>query len=63
MKSIKAIARIRAQRDVDLTLKTLKLKFLGQPYDEVLLTTDRRYKRYTAIEDRTILEDGLMFLK
>ena len=43
---IKANARIRVEQDVDLALKNLKLKILGQPYDEVLLTTDKRFKHY-----------------
>ena len=60
---IKANARIRVEQDVDLVLKNLKLKILGQPYDEVLLTTDNRFKHYKANEDRIILKDGLLFRK
>ena len=41
---IKASARIGVEQDADLVLKNLKLKILGQPHDDVLLTTDRRYK-------------------
>ena len=37
---IKANARIRVEQDVDLVLKNMKLKILGQPYDEVLIITD-----------------------
>ena len=44
-------------------LKNLRLKLLGQPHDEVLLTTDRRFKHYKANEDRIILKDGLLFRK
>ena len=40
--SIKANAVIRVEQEVDLVLKNLNLKTLSQPYDEVLLTTDRR---------------------
>ena len=40
-----------------------KLKILGQPHDDVLLTTDRRFKHYKANEDRIILKDGLLFPK
>ena len=58
---IKANARIRVKQDVDLVLKNIKLKILGQPYDEVLIMTDSRYKIYKANEDRIILEDGLLF--
>ena len=58
---IKANARIRVEQDVDLVLKNMKLKILGQPYDEVLIMTDSRYKNYKANEDRIILEDGLLF--
>ena len=39
---IKANVRIRVEQDADLVLKNLKLKILGQPHDDVLLTTDRR---------------------
>ena len=59
---IKANARIRVEQDVDLVLKDMKLKILGQPYDEVLMT-DSRYKNYKANEDRIILKDGLLFRK
>ena len=58
---IKANARIRVEQDADLVLKNLKLKILGQPHDDVLLTTDSRFKHYKANEDRIILKDGLLF--
>ena len=58
---IKANARIRVEQDADLVLKNLKLKIPGQPHDEVLLTTDSRFKHYKANEDRIILQDGLLF--
>ena len=60
---IKASARIRVEQDANLVLKNLKLKILGQPQDDVLLATDRRYKHYKANEDRIILKDGLLFRK
>ena len=63
---IKANARIRVKQDADLVLKilkNLKLKRLGQPHDDVLLTTDRRFKHYKANEDRIILKDGLLLRK
>ena len=60
---IKADARIRVEQDVDLVLKNMKLKILGQPHDEVLLLTDSRYKNYKANEDRIILKDGLLYRK
>ena len=41
---IKASARIRVEQDADLVLKNIKLKILGQPSDDVLLATDRRFK-------------------
>ena len=41
---INASARIRVQQDADLVLKNLELKILGQPHDDVLLATDRRFK-------------------
>ena len=58
---IKANARIRVEQDADLVLKNLKLKKLGQPHDDGLLTTDSRFKHYKANEDRIILKDGLLF--
>ena len=60
---IQANARIRVEQDADLVLKNLKLKLLGQPYDDVLLTTDRRFTHYKANEDRIILKDGLLLRK
>ena len=41
----------------------MKLKILGQPRDDVLLTTDRRFQHYKANEDRINLKDGLLFRK
>ena len=61
--SIKATARIRVEQDVDLVLKNLKLKILGQPFDEVLIMTDSRYKHYKTNENRIILKDGLLYRK
>ena len=58
-----ASPRIRVEQDADLVLKNLKLKIFGQPHDDVLLATDRRYKHYKANEDRIILRDGLLFRK
>ena len=63
MNGTKANARIRVEQDVDLVLKNMKLKILGQPYDEVLMITDSRYKKYKANEDRIILTDRLLFRK
>ena len=56
-------AQIRVEQDADLLLKNLKLKILGQPHDDLLLATDRRFKHYKANEDRIILKDGLAFRK
>ena len=61
MNSIKATARIPVEQDLDLVLKNLKLKILGQPFDEVLIMTDSRYKHYKTNEDRIILTDGLLY--
>ena len=63
MNGNKANARIRVEQDADLLLKNIKLKFLAQPYDEVLMITDSRYKTYKANEDRIILKDSLLFRK
>ena len=60
---IKASALIRVEQDADLVLKNLKLKIFGQPHDDVLLATDRRFKPYKANEDRIILKDGLLLRK
>ena len=60
---IKASERIRVEQDSDLVLKNLNIKILGQPHDDVLLATDRRYKQHKANEDRIILKDGLLFRK
>ena len=60
---IKAIAQIRVEQDADLVLKNLKLKVFDQQHDDLLLTTDRRFKHYKANEDRIILKDGLLFRK
>ena len=60
---IKTNAQIRVEQDADLVLKNLKIKILGQPHDNVLLTTDRQFKQYKANEDRIILKDGLLFRK
>ena len=54
---------MRVELDVDLVLKNKKLKILGQPHDEVLITTDQRYKHYKANEDRITPKDGLIFRK
>ena len=40
---INANAWIQVEQDVDIVLKNLTLKLLGQSYDEVLLTTDKRF--------------------
>ena len=60
---IKANARIQVEQDADIVLKNLKLKILSQPYDDALLTADRRFKHYKANEDRIILKDGLLLRK
>ena len=60
---IKANSRIPVEQDADLVLKNLKLKILGQPHDDVLLTADRGFKHYKANEDLIILKDGLLLRK
>ena len=61
MNEIKANARIRVEQDVNLVLKNMKLKLLGQPHDQVVLTTDSQYKHYKANEECIIREDGLFY--
>ena len=48
VKWIKANARIRVEKVVDLILKSLGLKILGQPRDELLLTTMLKMLRLHA---------------
>ena len=45
MNGIKANARLSVEQDVDLVLKNMNLKILGQPFVEVLMITDSRYKK------------------
>ena len=63
MNGLKANARIRVTQEADLVLKNLKFKIFGQPHDDMLLTTDKQFKHYKAIEDPIILKDGLLFPK
>ena len=63
MNGIKANARIWVGQDVNLVQKNLKLKILGKPHDEPLLTTDCMYKHYKSNEDRIILKVGFLFRK
>ena len=60
---IKAKARIRVKQDAGLAIKNLKLRTFGKLHDDVLLTTDRRFKQYKSNEDRIVLKDGLLFRK
>ena len=63
MNGIKANAQIRVEQNVDLVLKNMKLKIIGQPHDEVLMMTDSGFKNCKANEDRIILKDVLLFRK
>ena len=63
MNRIKANAPLRVKQNVNLALRKMKPKILGQPFDEMLIMTDSRYKSYKAIEDRIILQYGLVFTK
>ena len=63
MNGIKANARIRVEQDVDLVVKNMTRKILGQPHDELLMMTDSRYKNYRANEKCIIFKDGLLFRK
>ena len=60
---IKVNARIQIEQHVDLVLKISELKIHGQPYEEMLLTAERRFKHYKANEDHIMLKDGLVFRK
>ena len=57
MDGIKANARIRVEQIVDLFLWKVKLQKLGQLHDEVLSTTEKRFKHHKAEEDRVILKN------
>ena len=57
MNEIKANARKRTEQDVNLVPMNMKQKNLSQPHEEVLITTDSRYKHYEANEDRIILRN------
>ena len=60
---IKGNARIRVEQDVDLVLKNMKLKILGQTHDEVLMMTDSRHKNNNVNQDGIFPKDGLLFRK
>ena len=51
------------EQKVNLVLKNLKLQILDQADEEVLITTDPRYKHYKANEDSIILKNGLLIRK
>ena len=59
----KANARIRVEKDADLVLKNINCKLFGQPHDEVLLATDRRFNHYKAHQDHISLRVGLFVRK
>ena len=61
--AIKYEARIRAEQDADRTLKNMKLKLLGQKYDEVAIVNDPRHKHYKANESRIECNDGILVRK
>ena len=54
---------MRVEQDVNLVFRNKFSKILGQPQDEVLLTTDRQLKHYKANEDRISLKVGPLFWK
>ena len=60
---IKTNARILVEQDVDLVLKQMNLKTLGQALDEVIMMTNSQDKHYKANEDRIFLKDSQMFRK
>ena len=63
MNGVEANARIWVEQDIDLVLKIMKLKILGQPHDEMLMMTDPRYKHYKANEVGIRLKGGLLLRK
>ena len=58
MNEIEGNAPVRKEKNVGVALKNLKLRILGQPHDEVLLTTNRRYKLHKANEDRMFFRNA-----
>ena len=63
LNGIKSNAQTQVEHEVDLILKNLEPRFLGQLYDGVLVTTDRSCKQSEANEDRINLKNGLLFRK
>ena len=63
MNGMRANARIRVEQDVDVVLKSMKMKVLGQPNYKKLMVTESRYQNYKANEDRINLNDGQLFRK
>ena len=53
----------RVEHHVDLVLKNMKLKILGQLRDEVLSMTDSRHKFHKANEDCKIVRNDLLITK
>ena len=61
MNGTMANVQILKEHGIDLLSKNLILKVLGQANEEVLITTNPRYKQYKANEDRKNLEVNQMF--
>ena len=61
--AIKHDPRILAEQGADRVIKTLKLKLLGQRYDEDAITSDPRHKHYKTNESRMASHDGLLVRK
>ena len=61
MNGTEANAQLRVEQDVDLVIKIMKLKILGQPHRDLLITTDSRFKHYMVKEDHIIPKDGPLF--
>ena len=61
MSGVKANAQIRVVPILDLTPKSTRLKLMGQPYDELLMSSNSRHKLYKAKNDRITLKGGPSF--
>ena len=63
IKRIKANARIPVEQETNQVQRNSKLKIVGQSHDEMLLTTDSRFKHYKMNEDLIIFKHCLLFCK
>ena len=61
IKGLKAVACILVEQEVDLKQKKLKLKILGEPQGNGLLTLDKGYYQFKANKDRLIFKGSPLY--